>query len=103
MAKSCKNIAAEGDLDTTRELAHAFPVTYSAPNAQGQVAVTVQPLDWKLLMQLCATVNESGIKGEPTRQMLDFMWGSTLLLPNDIRSITKLILTQHQLMLFRAY
>lgn len=35
--------------------------------------------------------------------MLAFMWGSTLLLPSGIKSITKLILTQHQHMLFGAY
>ncbi|KAF1497877.1 Endogenous retrovirus group K member 9 Pol protein, partial [Eudyptula minor novaehollandiae] len=46
--------------------------------------------------QLRATVNESGVKGEPTRQMLDYLWATNILLPGDIRSIMKLILTQHQ-------
>ncbi|KAK1208907.1 POK9 protein, partial [Pygoscelis papua] len=40
--------------------------------------------------QLRATVSESGIKGEPTRQMLDYIWGTNILLPGDIRSIMKL-------------
>ncbi|KAF1548765.1 Endogenous retrovirus group K member 9 Pol protein, partial [Eudyptula minor] len=51
--------------------------------------------------QLRATVNESGVKGEPTRQMLDYLWATNILLPGDIRSIMKLILTQHQ-QLFRS-
>ncbi|XP_048156271.1 endogenous retrovirus group K member 8 Gag polyprotein-like [Corvus hawaiiensis] len=98
-----KNIAAEGDIDNARELAHAFPVEFSPSDAQRQVTVNIKPLDWKLLAQLRATVNESGLKGEPTRQMLDFLWGSMLLLPNDVKNITKLILTQHQCLLFGAY
>ncbi|NXD57940.1 GA113 protein, partial [Corvus moneduloides] len=98
-----KNIAAEGDIDSAREFVQAFPVEFSPPNAQGQIIVNIRPLDWKVLTQLRATVNESGLKGEPTHQMLDYLWGSMLLLPNDIKNITKLILTQHQRMLFGAY
>ncbi|NXW52755.1 POK9 protein, partial [Nyctiprogne leucopyga] len=46
--------------------------------------------------QLRATVNESGIHGEPARQMLNYIWGGNILLPVDIKSIMRLILTQHQ-------
>ncbi|NXY80364.1 POK9 protein, partial [Glareola pratincola] len=53
--------------------------------------------------QLRSTVNESGLKGEPTRQMLDYIWGTNVLLPSDIRSIMRLILTQHQQLLFNAH
>ncbi|KAF1445513.1 Endogenous retrovirus group K member 8 Gag polyprotein, partial [Pygoscelis papua] len=80
----------------------AFPVLYR-PNDQGQLVATLQNLDWKLLTQLRATVSESGIKGEPTRQMLDYIWGTNILLPGDIRSIMKLVLTQHQQLLFNAH
>ncbi|KAK0682318.1 POK9 protein, partial [Pygoscelis papua] len=47
--------------------------------------------------QLRDTVSESGIKGEPTRQMLDYIWGTNLLLPGDIRSIMKLPATSGSL------
>ena len=80
----------------------AFPVMYQ-PDGQGNLMATIQNLDWKLLTQLRATVNDSGIKGEPTRQMLDYLWGTNILLPGDIRSIMKLILTQHQQLLFNAH
>ncbi|NXU80842.1 POK9 protein, partial [Oreotrochilus melanogaster] len=36
--------------------------------------------------QLRATVSESGIQGEPTRQMLDYIWGGNILLPSDIKT-----------------
>eukprot|EP00075_Anas_platyrhynchos_P014171 XP_027303424.1 uncharacterized protein LOC113840877 [Anas platyrhynchos] len=81
----------------------AFPVVYSPPDAQGNVTVNLVNLDWKLLTQLRSTVNESGLKGEPTRQMLDYIWGTNILLPGDICSIMKLILTQHQQLLFNAH
>ncbi|KAK1194023.1 GAK8 protein, partial [Pygoscelis papua] len=93
-----------GDRDFAASLMNeaAFPVLYQ-PNAQGQLLATLQNLDWKLLTQLRDTVSESGIKGEPTRQMLDYIWGTNLLLPGDIRSIMKLVLTQHQQLLFNAH
>ncbi|KAF1519507.1 Endogenous retrovirus group K member 8 Gag polyprotein, partial [Eudyptula albosignata] len=83
-------------------LSEAFPVLYQH-NAQGNLMATIQNLDWKLLTQLRATVNESGVKSEPTRQMLDYLWATNILLPGDIRSIMKLILTQHQQLLFNAH
>ncbi|KAF1603393.1 UNVERIFIED_CONTAM: Endogenous retrovirus group K member 8 Gag polyprotein, partial [Eudyptes pachyrhynchus] len=83
-------------------LSEAFPVLYQH-NAQGNLMATIQNLNWKLLTQLRATVNESGVKGEPTRQMLDYLWATNILLPGDIRSIMKLILTQHQQLLFNAH
>ncbi|XP_055556320.1 endogenous retrovirus group K member 8 Gag polyprotein-like [Falco cherrug] len=35
--------------------------------------------------------------------MLDYIWGTNILLPSDIRSIMKLILSQHQQLLFNAH
>jgi len=35
--------------------------------------------------------------------MLDYLWGTNILLPGDIQSIMKLILTQHQQLLFNAH
>ncbi|NWU51349.1 GAK6 protein, partial [Dromas ardeola] len=95
---------AGGDCEFASHIAHhAFPVTYSPPDPQGQITVSITNLDWKLLTQLRATVSDSGIKGEPTRQMLNYIWGTNILLPGDIRSIMKLILSQHQLLLFNAH
>ncbi|NXQ77518.1 POK9 protein, partial [Quiscalus mexicanus] len=33
---------------------------------------------------------------EPTKQMLDYIWGTQVLLPADCRGLVKLIFTQHQ-------
>ncbi|XP_056179192.1 uncharacterized protein LOC130141920 [Falco biarmicus] len=94
----------EGERDFAAGIVHeAFPVTCSQPDAQGNITVSLTNLDWKLLTQLRATVSESGLKGEPTRQMLDYIWGTNILLPSDIRSIMKLILSQHQQLLFNAH
>ncbi|XP_068521180.1 uncharacterized protein [Anas acuta] len=93
----------EGNYETAAQLTQAFPVVYSPPDAQGNVTVNMTNLYWKLLTQLQSTVNDSGLKGEPTRQMLDYIWGINILLPGDIRGIMKLILTQHQQLLFNAH
>ncbi|XP_014798428.1 PREDICTED: uncharacterized protein LOC106888600 [Calidris pugnax] len=94
----------EGDREFAASVVHeAFLATCSQLDAQGNITLTLWNLDWKLLTQLRSTVNESGLKGEPTRQMLDYIWDTNILLPGDIRSITKLILTQHQQLLFNAH
>uniref|UniRef100_A0A8B9ZWM6 Protease n=1 Tax=Anas zonorhyncha TaxID=75864 RepID=A0A8B9ZWM6_9AVES len=93
----------EGNYETAAQLTQAFPVVYSPTDAQGNVTVNMTNLYWKLLTQLRSTVNDSGLKGEPTRQMLDYIWGTNILLPGDIRGIMKLILTQHQQLLFNAH
>ncbi|NXL54372.1 GA113 protein, partial [Podilymbus podiceps] len=61
------------------------------------------PLDWKLLSQLRSTVSQYGVKSEPVRQMLEYLFDTTLLLPSDLRGIAKLIFTQHQQLLFNAH
>ncbi|NXO55392.1 GAK8 protein, partial [Aramus guarauna] len=93
---------AAGDRDAAEALSEAFPVIYT-PAAGGGLTATITTLDWKILSQLRATVSESGIHGEPTRQMLNYIWGGNILLPADIRSLMRLILTQHQLLLFQAH
>ncbi|NXK43742.1 GAK19 protein, partial [Piprites chloris] len=80
----------------------AFPVVYGQ-NAQGQAVYEIKQLDWKLLTQLRATVNEYGLHGEPTKQMLDYLFNSQLLLINDLKSIARLLLTQHQQLLFNNH
>lgn len=84
----------------------AFPVTYNqGVNQQGQPVQigTYTPLDWKLLAQLRQTVSQFGFKSEPVKQMLDYLFETQLLLPNDLRCIAKLIFTQHQQLLFNAH
>ena len=94
----------EGEHEIAAQLIpEAFPVIYSPPDAQGNVTVNLVNLDWKLLTQLRSTVNDSGLKGEPTTHMLDYIWGTNILLPGDIRNIMKLILTQHKQLLFNAH
>ncbi|NXF37489.1 GAK6 protein, partial [Nyctibius bracteatus] len=93
---------AAGESAAAGELAESFSVTYT-PAGGNNINVEVTNLDWKLLSQLRATISESGIQGEPTRQILNYIWGGNILLPTDIKSITRLILTQHQQLLFNAH
>ncbi|XP_048786352.1 uncharacterized protein LOC125686427 [Lagopus muta] len=100
LARQCVQ---EGDAEGANAVQElAFPVVYT-PLAAGGMQATILNLDWKLLSQLRATVSQYGITGEPTEQMLDFIWGSQVLLPTDIRGIARLILTQHQRLLFNAH
>ncbi|NWU88005.1 POK9 protein, partial [Onychorhynchus coronatus] len=46
--------------------------------------------------QLRQTISQYGPKSEPVKQMLDYMFDTMLLVPNDLRGIIKLIFTQHQ-------
>lgn len=80
----------------------ACPVVFS-PQAGGGIQATISALDWKLLSQLRATVSEFGFKSEPAKQMLDYIFDTSILLVNDCRGIAKLILTQHQQLLFNAH
>ncbi|NWZ89712.1 GAK6 protein, partial [Nesospiza acunhae] len=86
--------------DTFLEI--ACPVVY-APNPAGGLQATITTLDWKWLAQLRAAVTECGIHGEPTRQMLDYLWSGHILLPSDIKGLLKLVLTQHPQLLFNAH
>ncbi|NXB19743.1 GAK8 protein, partial [Rhagologus leucostigma] len=85
----------------------ACPVTYTlVVDQNGQVVNhlgTFTPLDWKLLAELRQTVAQFGPKSEPVKQMLDYMFNTMLLLPNDLRGLTRLIFTPHQQLLFNAH
>ncbi|NWW37369.1 GAK8 protein, partial [Panurus biarmicus] len=80
----------------------ACPVTFQA-QAGGGLLATITALDWKLLSQLRSTVSQFGVKSEPVRQMLDYIWNTQVLLPADCRGIAKLFFTQHQQLLFGAH
>ncbi|NWV57456.1 GAK8 protein, partial [Daphoenositta chrysoptera] len=81
----------------------ACPVLFAQPNPAGGFDIDLTPLDWKLLTQLRATVSQFGVKSEPVKQMLDYLFNTHLLLPSDLKGIGKLIFTQHQYMLFSAH
>ncbi|XP_023791392.1 endogenous retrovirus group K member 8 Gag polyprotein-like [Cyanistes caeruleus] len=78
------------------------PVTF-APMKGGGIQAQITALDWKWLSQLRSTVSQFGVTSEPVRQMIDYLWGTQILLPADCRSIMKLILTKHQQLLFNAH
>ncbi|XP_051497692.1 uncharacterized protein LOC127395181 isoform X1 [Apus apus] len=89
------------DLLSVMQESCAFPVFFEVTDqgARGEYS----PLDWKLLSQLRATVNESGLHSEPTRQMLNYIWGSGILCPEDVKTLVRMIMTQSQLMLWQAH
>lgn len=53
--------------------------------------------------QLRSTINESGVHSEPARQMLNFIWGSGILRPEDIKNLMRLILKQSQQLLWQTH
>ncbi|NXD18698.1 GAK19 protein, partial [Nothocercus nigrocapillus] len=99
---------AEGDGNMLQTSGYmAFPATFTPLVDQQGNPVGVHgeysPLDWKLLMQLRQTVSQFGPKSEPVKQMLDYLFDTQILLPNDLRGISRLMLTEHQLLLFGAH
>ncbi|NXK79094.1 GAK7 protein, partial [Amazona guildingii] len=107
-ATLAREAAQRGDDDVLEVASQlACPVIYSPVyDQQGQQVANqgeYSILDWKLLSQLRATVSQFGIKSEPTRQVLDYIFNTMLLLPSDLRGIVRLIFTQHQQLLFNAH
>ncbi|OXB66101.1 hypothetical protein ASZ78_012444 [Callipepla squamata] len=96
-----------GDGKVLEAVRMACPVIYTPVVDQNGQYVADQgdyvSLDWKMLSQLRATVAQFGVKSEPVGQMLDCMFNTMLLLPNDMRGLVRLILTQHQQLLFNAH
>ncbi|XP_055576998.1 uncharacterized protein LOC129736822 [Falco cherrug] len=91
------------DFDAVTQInCQAYPVIYTIDNA-GVMTGEHHTLDWKILNQLRSTVNDSGLHGEPTRQMLNYIWGSGILCPEDIKNIMRLILKQSQQLLWQAH
>ncbi|XP_009996153.1 PREDICTED: endogenous retrovirus group K member 9 Gag polyprotein-like [Chaetura pelagica] len=84
------------------QMLKTFPVPY-VPDGQGNQVAHIIPLDWNLLMLLRKTVNESGLHGEPTKLVLNYIWGSGLLLQEDIKNIFKMIMTPSQSFLWQAH
>eukprot|EP00076_Gallus_gallus_P034795 XP_025000333.1 uncharacterized protein LOC112530482 [Gallus gallus] len=91
------------DNDAVEAVRHmAFPVIYTS-NPAGGMQATITALDWKLLLQLRSTVSQFGVKSEPAKQMLDYIWSMQILLLSNCQAIAKLIFSQHQQLLFNAY
>ncbi|NXG49725.1 GAK9 protein, partial [Psilopogon haemacephalus] len=100
LAKECMERGDNDAAEVTRHL--ACPVTFT-PAAGGGLTVEIYALDWKLLSQLRSTVSQFGVTSEPARQMIEYIFGTQILLPADCRAIAKLIFTLHQQILFSAY
>ncbi|NXG43263.1 GAK10 protein, partial [Psilopogon haemacephalus] len=92
----------KGDDEAIEASRLACPVTFT-PNDKGGTMAVMSMLDWKLLSQLRSTAGQYGVTSEPTRQMLDYIFGAQLLLPGDCRAIAKLIFTPHQYLLFNNH
>ncbi|KAF4798975.1 hypothetical protein TURU_058905 [Turdus rufiventris] len=100
-AMEYRDSSAVATLQEIQEDKQAFPVVYT-PNTAGGVDASISPLDWKVLMQLRNMVNKSGLRGEPTKQVLNCIWGAGLLLQEDIKNLFKMIVSQSQVMLWQV-
>ncbi|NXA57684.1 POK9 protein, partial [Nothocercus julius] len=45
--------------------------------------------------EVISAVSQFGPKSEPVKQMLDYLFDTQVLLPNDLRRISRLMLTEH--------
>ncbi|KAM9600115.1 uncharacterized protein ACIBXB_003779 isoform 1-T2 [Morphnus guianensis] len=95
--------AAEGNFEVVAAAAgmQALPVIFT-PVPGGQQAA-YHALDWKLLMQLRATVNESGVQSEPVQQLLNYIWNAHVLTSENIKGVFRMALTPSQLLLWHAH
>ena len=75
----------EEDMAMVEAVMQASPIRYEQ-EGEGGLQGGYRQLGWKL-SQLRATVNDSGLHGEPTKQMLNYIWGSSVLVPEDIKVI----------------
>lgn len=80
----------------------ALPVLFEPMQGEGQ-QVTHVAMDWKLLTQLRTMASEAGLHGEPTRMMLNYIWGSLVLCPEHIKDLVRMIMTQPQQLLWQAH
>ena len=91
-----------GDMAMVEAAMREFPVPYEREWDGGRRGDHV-PLGWKFLSQLRTTVNDSGLHGEPTKQMLNYIWGSSVLVPQDIKVIARMIMIQSEQLLWQAH
>lgn len=92
----------QGDTIAAQSICQAFPIQF-IHTPDGNMDGAHHPMSWKLLAQLRATVNESGLHGEPTNQMINYIWGSTILAPEDLKVIMRMIMTQSEQLLWQAH
>lgn len=90
-----------GDMAMVEAVMQAFPVQYEQ-EGEGDLRGGYLLLGWKL-SQLRATVNDSGLHGEPMKQMLNYIWGSSVLAPEDIKVIACMIMSQSEQLLWQSH
>lgn len=90
-----------GDREAALEIVQTFPVFYET-GADGQQRGEHKPFNWKMLQTLRQTAKESGPRGEPTKQILDYIFSGYVLCPEDVKRIMRLILTPSQQMLWQS-
>ncbi|XP_048145667.1 uncharacterized protein LOC125318780 isoform X1 [Corvus hawaiiensis] len=86
------NTITEGDWRAIDAL--ACPVLIQGDTAKWE------PHDWKILQQAKQTVTTHGLRSETTRSILQFIFTADVLCPNDCISITQLLLTPSQFLLW---
>ncbi|NXP95610.1 GA113 protein, partial [Passerina amoena] len=95
-----EEIMESGDPEAVAAALDAAHLVVFWPVAGGGDQAAITALNWKLLSRLQTTASQFGVTGEPTKQMLDYIWGSQVLLPNDCKGIARLIFTPLQQLLF---
>ncbi|XP_074667451.1 uncharacterized protein LOC141917809 [Strix aluco] len=80
------------------ETVQAFPVSFNTVTGANEW----DPLDWKLLEKARASVVQNGLHHQLTKQIINYIFSSSLLIPKDIDQIAAVILTPSQKMLFES-
>ncbi|XP_074667274.1 uncharacterized protein LOC141917750 [Strix aluco] len=80
------------------ESVQAFPVSFNTVTGANEW----DPLDWKLLEKARASVIQNGLHHQLTKQIIHYIFSSSLLIPKDIDQIAAVILTPSQKMLFES-
>ncbi|XP_074738925.1 uncharacterized protein LOC141949344 [Strix uralensis] len=80
------------------ESVQAFLVSFNSVTGANEW----DPLDWKLLEKARASVIQNGLHHRLTKQIINYIFLSSLLIPKDIDQIAAVILTPSQKMLFES-
>lgn len=101
-SKIAEQAAHQGKMDIVEVVSQAFPIRYDA-GPDGEVHGVHVPIGWKMLFQLRATVAEHGLHSEPARQLLTYIWASSILIPEDVKTIMRMIMKPSEQMLWQAH
>ncbi|XP_074708923.1 uncharacterized protein LOC141936097 [Strix uralensis] len=80
------------------ETVQAFPVSFNTVTGANEW----DPLGWKLLEKARASVIQNGLHHQLSKQIIHYIFSSSLLIPKDIDQIAAVILTPSQKMLFES-